>query len=59
MIKLVGSDLHDIDDLSLYSDMSFYKIRGDEIKKIMEKRWCEYYNKTENDFLKKYKKNYL
>lgn len=37
MIKLVGSDLHDIDDLSLYSDMSFYKIRGDEIKKIMEK----------------------
>lgn len=30
-----------------------------ELKKIAEKRWCEYYGKTIEDFIKRYGKNYL
>lgn len=29
------------------------------VKKIAEKRWCEYYNKTPEDFRKRYHRNYL
>ena len=29
------------------------------LKKLCEKKWCEYYKKTKEDFLKKYKRNYL
>lgn len=28
-------------------------------KKIAEKKWIEYYNKTTNDFIKRYGRNYL
>ena len=28
-------------------------------KKIAEKRWLEYYNKTTDDFIKRYGRNYL
>ena len=28
-------------------------------KKIAEQRWLEYYNKTTNDFIKRYGRNYL
>ena len=30
-----------------------------KLKKIAEQRWLEYYNKTTNDFIKKYGRNYL
>lgn len=30
-----------------------------EVKKIAEKRWCEYYDKTIDDFRQRYGKNYL
>lgn len=30
-----------------------------KLKKEMEKRWLKYYNKTEEDFIKRYFKNYL
>lgn len=29
------------------------------LKQLAEKTWCEYYNKTPDDFLKRYKRNYL
>lgn len=29
------------------------------LKELGEKTWCEYYNKTPEDFLKRYGKNYL
>lgn len=29
------------------------------IKKAAQKRWCEYYNKTTEEFIKKYGKNYI
>lgn len=29
------------------------------LKKLMERRWIEYYNKTIDDFIKEYGKNYL
>ena len=30
-----------------------------KLKKLAEKKWCEYYKKTSEDFLKRYKRNYL
>lgn len=30
-----------------------------EVKRIAEKRWCEFYNKTPEQFRKRYGKNYL
>lgn len=30
-----------------------------DLKKQAEKRWCEYYKKTTDDFREKYGKNYL
>lgn len=30
-----------------------------EVKIIAEKRWCEFYNKTPEQFLKRYGKNYI
>ncbi len=30
-----------------------------KVKKEMEKRWLEYYNKTIDDFIKRYGKNYI
>lgn len=30
-----------------------------KIKREAEKRWCEYYNKTKQDFIEKYGRNYL
>lgn len=30
-----------------------------KVKKIMEQKWLETYNKTINDFIKRYGKNYL
>lgn len=30
-----------------------------KLKKIAEKKWCEFYNKTPEQFIKRYGKNYL
>ena len=30
-----------------------------KVKQMMEKRWCEYYKKDVNDFIKRYGRNYL
>ena len=30
-----------------------------KLKQLAEKKWCEYYNKTSNEFLERYHKNYL
>ncbi len=30
-----------------------------EVKKIAEKRWCEFYDKSKEQFLKRYGKNYI
>jgi hypothetical protein len=29
------------------------------LKKLAEETWCEYYNKTKEDFIKEYGKNYI
>lgn len=42
---------------------SFHKdpknIIWEELRKEAEKQWCKYYNKTPDDFLKRYYKNYI
>lgn len=30
-----------------------------DLKQIAEKRWCEYYNKTPEQFIKRYGRNYI
>ena len=30
-----------------------------EIKKVAQKTWCKYYNKTTEDFIKRYGRSYL
>ena len=30
-----------------------------ELKRVAQKTWCEYYNKTTEEWIKKYHKNYL
>lgn len=37
----------------------FNKELDTKVKKSMERRWLEYYNKTIDDFIKRYGKNYL
>lgn len=40
---------------AIHKDYEFWN----EVKVIAEKRWCEYYNKTPEDFLKRYGRNYI
>jgi len=30
-----------------------------ELKKVAQKTWCEYYNKTKDDFIRRYGRSYL
>ena len=40
---------------AIHKDYEFWT----EVKIIAEKRWCEFYGKTKEDFLKRYGRNYL
>lgn len=40
---------------AIHKDYEFWN----EVKKIAEKRWCEYYGKTKEDFRKRYGRNYV
>lgn len=37
----------------------FDKVFDDKLKKECEEQWLKYYNKTIDDFINKYKKNYI
>lgn len=40
---------------AIHSDYVFW----DEVKEIAERTWCEYYNKTPEEFRERYGKNYI
>lgn len=40
---------------AIHKDYEFWL----EVKKIAEQRWCEFYNKTPEQFRKRYGRNYL
>jgi len=40
---------------AIHKDYEFWN----KVKVIAEKRWCEFYNKTPEQFLKRYGRNYL
>ena len=40
---------------AIHKDYEFWL----EVKKIAEKRWCEFYGKTKEQFLKRYGRNYI
>ena len=47
-----------------HHNMSKYGIHYDDdfnlqTKQLMQKKWCEYYKKTTDDFIKRYGRNYL
>ena len=46
---------HNMSDKGIHFDHDFDL----KVKKAMEKRWLEHYNKTTEDFIKRYGKNYL
>lgn len=37
----------------------YNKELDNKLKRIMQKIWCDHYNKTEEDFIKRFHKNYL
>lgn len=48
-------DWHNLSDYGVH----FNKKLDLELKKMAQRRWQEYYNKTKEDFIKRYGKNYL
>ena len=40
---------------AIHNDYEFWL----EVKKIAEKRWCEFYGKSKEDFIKRYGRNYI
>lgn len=49
------SDWHNLSDYGVH----FNKQLDLKLKKMAQKKWQEYYNKTKEDFIKEYGKNYL
>lgn len=57
------------DGLVIFTTPEIHRINKDSIhlspkkwiwlKELAEKTWCEYYNKTSDEFLERYHKNYL
>ena len=48
-------ELHDMSDKGIHFDKEFM----DYAHKVGQEAWMKYYNKTTEDFIKKYGKNYL
>lgn len=49
------ADWHNLSDYGVH----FNKELDLKLKRIAQKKWQEYYNKTKEDFIKEYGKNYL
>ena len=55
MVVFMPPELHNASDLGVH----FNKELDNELKQEAERIWCKYYNKTEDDFIKRYGRNYL
>lgn len=55
LVIFLTPEMHRTDKKSIHKNYAWWK----EVKKVAEKRWCEYYGKTKEDFRKRYGRNYL
>lgn len=55
LVIFLTPELHRTGKHAIHKDYKFWL----EVKKIAEKKWCEYYNKTKEDFRKRYGRNFL
>lgn len=55
LVIFLTPERHRIGKNAIHKDYEFWN----EVKKIAEKAWCEYYGKTTDDFRARYGKNYL
>jgi hypothetical protein len=55
LVVFLRPELHNASNLGVH----YNKQLDLELKIAGEKRWCEYYNKTPDEFRKRYGKNYL
>lgn len=46
---------HNMSDKGIHFDHSFDL----QTKQVMQKKWCDHYNKTTEEFIKRYGRNYL
>lgn len=58
LVIFLTSELHRTGKYAIHKNPKFWKEQI-KIQEIAEKRWCEYYKKTPDDFLKRYGRNYL
>ncbi len=55
LVIFITPALHNMSDIGIHFNRDFDLYA----KRIAEKTWIEYYNKTEEDFIKRYGKSYL
>lgn len=55
LVIFLTPEMHRTSKYSIHKNREF----SDMVKCIAESRWCEYYNKTPDDFRKRYGKNYI
>jgi hypothetical protein len=55
LVIFLTPERHRISNNSIHKNYEFSK----QVKIIAEKRWCEFYNKTPEQFRKRYGRNYL
>lgn len=55
LVIFLTPEKHRTSSKAIHKDRKF----SEEIQKIAEKAWCEYYHKTKEDFRKRYGKNYI
>lgn len=55
LVVFLKPEMHNASNKGVHFNMKFNL----ELKQIGEKSWLEYYNKTTDDFIERYGKNYL
>lgn len=58
LVVFTTHELHRTGKLSIHLTPTKWE-QTTNMKQIAEKTWCEYYNKTKEDFRERYKRNYL
>lgn len=58
LVIFITPSVHRTGKYSIHKNPKFWE-EEIKIQEIAEKVWCEYYNKTKDDFRKRYGRNYL
>lgn len=58
LVIFLTPELHRTGKYSIHKNPKYWK-EEIKIQEIAEKRWCEYYHKTPDEFRQRYGKNYL